>query len=558
MATLDEIRQKYPAYATKTDGELADAIYGKFYEGKIGRDEFNAKIGFKPEVVDNRGSWERLPKPRTMLKGMEQGVGDIVVGATQLGAHALPNAIVSPEAAAAVDRAVKARESGIQATRPDNYDINQVTNSEGLTSHVATSTGKGFDMARVVGNAVGTLPAAAMGPVAGTIAGSVVMPTTGDNFWMDKGKQALTGAAVGVGTKALGSLFAPEIRPAAQNLADRGVKLTPGMMGGKFAKEVEDKATSIPGTGNAIASGQRTAVESFNRAVYDEVLSPIGLKYAGKEIGYAGVNKVDDMLGAAYDKLLPKLQFRADGQLVSDLNSNLSPILASMAEPQRKQFIKIFETYVDARLLKGGGAVGGEVFKKVESEISAKARQYSISSIASEQDIGTALTEVKRALRDNLERANPAHAGELQPLNAAYARYVRLQGAAAKRVSSEGVFTPGDLAGAVKQADTSVRKGQFARGDALMQDLATDAQNVMGNSYPNSGTTGRLLQATPQGLVAGMATLPAAAPYSKLGLSLMNLWATPGPVRQLAGQATREVGPLLTPGAAQEYQRLGY
>lgn len=556
MATLDEIRKVYPAYADMPDAALADAIHAKLYSD-MPRDVFNAKIGFKPEAADNRASWERLPDRRGFAKGMEQGVGDVVVGATQLGAHVLPNSIVSPEAAAAVDRAVKAREAGIQATRPDNYGLKQVTNSEGLTSHVAPNLGKGFDMARVVGNAAGTLPAVAMGPVAGTIAGSVVMPTTGDNFWMDKGKQALTGAVVGAGTKVLAGALAPEIRPAAQNLADRGVKLTPGMMSGKYAKAAEDRLTSIPGPGAFVENSQRAAVESFNRAVYDEVLSPVGLKFAGKEVGYAGVNKVDDMLGAAYDKLLPKLQFRPDGQLAADLNANLSPILSTMAEPQRKQFIGIFKTYVENRLLQGGG-VGGEVFKKVESEISAKARQFSSSAVASEQDIATALTAVKQALRENLERANPAHAGELQPLNAAYARFVRLQGAAAKRVSSEGVFTPGDLAGAVKQADSSVRKGAFARGDALMQDLSSDAMNVMGNKYPDSGTAGRWLQSQIQGATLGAAAAaPIGAAYNPLSLSLMNLWATPGPARQLAGQATREVGPLLTPGATQEYLRLG-
>src|SRR5262249_48271023 len=44
---------------------------------------------------------------------------------------------------------------------------------------------------------------------------------------------------------------------------------------------------------------------------------------------------------------------------------------------------------------------------------------------------------------------------------------------------------------AIKRGDKSVGKGMFARGDALMQDFATAAQNVLPSRIPTSGTSER-------------------------------------------------------------------
>lgn len=45
MATLAEIRSQYPQYKDRSDQELADALYNKFYVGKIDKPEFYSKIG---------------------------------------------------------------------------------------------------------------------------------------------------------------------------------------------------------------------------------------------------------------------------------------------------------------------------------------------------------------------------------------------------------------------------------------------------------------------------------------------------------------------------------
>jgi hypothetical protein len=112
------------------------------------------------------------------------------------------------------------------------------------------------------------------------------------------------------------------------------------------------------------------------------------------------------------------------------------------------------------------------------------------------------------------------------------------------------VFTPGDFMAAVRQGDPRIRHRGFARGEALEQDWGSAGQQVMGNRYPDSGSPGRLLQATPQGLLTGLATLPAAIPYTRPGMSLMNQWYSPGGFNGLLGSTLRTGAPLAgAPGA---------
>lgn len=47
MATLGDIRVQYPQYRDMSDGQIADALYARFY-ADLPRAEFNAKIGFDP------------------------------------------------------------------------------------------------------------------------------------------------------------------------------------------------------------------------------------------------------------------------------------------------------------------------------------------------------------------------------------------------------------------------------------------------------------------------------------------------------------------------------
>lgn len=52
MATLAEIREQFPQYEDMSDGQLADALYSKFYSD-MDRDEFDRKVGLRPGWAQN-------------------------------------------------------------------------------------------------------------------------------------------------------------------------------------------------------------------------------------------------------------------------------------------------------------------------------------------------------------------------------------------------------------------------------------------------------------------------------------------------------------------------
>jgi len=124
-------------------------------------------------------------------------------------------------------------------------------------------------------------------------------------------------------------------------------------------------------------------------------------------------------------------------------------------------------------------------------------------------------------------------------VNSGYAMFTRIEDAAANKAvgGHEGVFETGDLMTAVRKGDRSVRKGAFARGDALMQDWAETAHSVLrpeGRNY--SGTAGAMKQgsvgrhvgevagAAAGGIAGhGLASIPLAAGGALAGRALGNV-----------------------------------
>src|SRR5690606_38022481 len=105
--------------------------------------------------------------------------------------------------------------------------------------------------------------------------------------------------------------------------------------------------------------------------------------------GREGMREVGDAISNAYDDLLPKLSFRADGQFARDLGQ-LQQMARSMPPAQAQQFENIVRSQVASRMTPQGGATG-QAYKEIESEIGRLARSYLNSANAGERQLGTAL-----------------------------------------------------------------------------------------------------------------------------------------------------------------------
>jgi hypothetical protein len=447
----------------------------------------------------------------------------------------------------------------------------------------------GFDAARLTGNIAATLPMAyavpagtslgarvASGAITGGASGGA-QPVLDDkgNFLEEKAKQTATGAAMGAimpilmaaASRIVSPLTSRANQPATeagrraaqvQTLQSEGVKLTPGEIAGNAAKRAEDAGTSIPLAGDVIKSSQMKSIESFNRAVVNRALSPIGKKAPGNLVGNELIEHVDDALSSAYDDVLSRMNnIQADQSFINELTT-LQGMAKTYGGDVADQFDKILGTQVYNKFTPYG-RISGEQMKQVESTLSRLARGYRGSQDFDKRQLGDAIMSVRESLRDMVARFHPAQASELQRINQGYANYAIIRDAAARTGSKEGVFSAAQLRAAVRAADKSVGKGSFAKGNALLQDLADAGVKVMGQSVPDSGTPYRGIAALLAGggaaalgnpvAGAGLASIPLI--YSNTGKNVMAalLSARPAAAEPAANFMLR-LAPAASAGAA--------
>jgi hypothetical protein len=230
-----------------------------------------------------------------------------------------------------------------------------------------------------------------------------------------------------------------------------------------------------------------------------------------------------------------------------------------MAQGLTTEMKKKFNTAINETLMRKvsrNGSILPDDFKAIDSEIGNMASRYGKSQVASEQELGDALTQLQSLLKQQMVRTNPQVAQDLAAADAGWANLVRVEGAAKAGKNAEGLFTPGQLNTAIQTADQSVRKRAVSRGTALMQDLGNAGQSVLGNKVPNSFTTDRALIS---GGALGSGLVSPAIPAALLGGAGLYLspaqralvWAASsrGQLAQPAAQAVRQASPFLIPGA---------
>jgi hypothetical protein len=400
---------------------------------------------------------------------------------------------------------------------------------------------EGFDWGRTGGNIASTLPLAAISPgttlprmaasggaVGGVAGGLQPVTDTSRDFTEQKMEQV----GLGAGT---GAVFAPLVglvsrfvggfkqTPEAERLIRQGVTPTTGARAGGIAQNLEDKAASVFPN---IATQRRNAIQQFNKAAYDEVLAPIGQKYDGP-IGQQAIGKIRNTLQGNYERILPKLRFAADEQFVDDL-AGLRELAANLPTQKARQFENILKTRFASRVGREM-TMDGKTLKQFESEMSKLLKSYG-GARGDDGLLGDALQELVSSVDRAVRRvSDPQYADELANLDKAWALYHRVNDASVRAAgSADGVFTPNQLLQAIKKGDTTSGKWRVGSGQASMQGLASDAQNVLGNTYPDSGTAGRMLTAF--GIGGGYALDPViggglaagTAMYTKPGQNLMN------------------------------------
>lgn len=314
------------------------------------------------------------------------------------------------------------------------------------------------------------------------------------NRLVNAGKNAVVGGATALGFSALGkSLSQPKVNPDVQLLKDEGVPLTPGQMGGKFAKKTEDIATSVPVMGDFIAKRQNESIEGLNRAVANRSLREINQTLPDNiSAGRSTVAYVRKAMTDSYNSVLSGMQATPDMPFSAMLQTAKAKA-GTLPAAQLDDFNRIINSEIFDKVAKNKGVLDGDAIKGIESTLTDEIKGYGAGTW-NEQKLAAALGDAKAAFRDMITRQNPKLAPQLAATDRAYANYAILRKAGSATGNDGGVFSPAQLQAAVASADSSAGRGNFASGTARMQDLSDAAKNVLPSKFQDSGTARRLMQ----------------------------------------------------------------
>jgi hypothetical protein len=388
-------------------------------------------------------------------------------------------------------------------------------------------------------------------------ASALLNPVSEGDYLNEKAKQIGIGAAGGGLIPSITGGISRAISPNASRnpnfelLKGEGVKPTVGQTLGGFWNKAEEGAQSLPIVGDAITAARTRAKEQFNNAAINRTTAPIGQHIDGT--GTGAVADAGNAISAVYDKAKSMMGgFQIDKQANSEL-ANLQTLATSGLQGRERTTVnQYFKDYLNRP------GLTAESFKELDSKLGADIAKFGKGD-AYQQKVGEALQEVQRIVTDNAKRANPAAAALFKQADQAWANLVRVEGASVGAKATDGIFTPGQLLTAVRGADQSVRDRATARGTALMQDLASAGQTVLGNKVPNSGTADRLMLGggalaggyalnpmIPAGLLAG------AAAYSPSVQSLLRgaVSSRPSYAKPVA-DAFEQAAPFLLPSGGQ-------
>jgi hypothetical protein len=398
-----------------------------------------------------------------------------------------------PDRTKEVDTAVQQREAGYEQRE-------RAAGLGGLSS----------EWARLLGNVAGTAPLAAlptggvglagrvgMGALSGALGGATAPVTGRGDFWTEKTKQMAAGGAMGGVLGGAAGTLGPKLGPDAARLAQGGVQLTPGQALGQPA--LERSLQAFPILRSYVQGQVGRSVADFDRAIGQQALEPIGIKYIPRNVkaGEELVSHVSDKLSEAYDRALPNITLSRDpvAQLVQ-ASPKIQEITSELSEDHARRLSSIIKNQVLGRFDENG-QMNGQVFKKMESTLSRRAASFHGTN---DRELGEALDNVLAGLRAEVANQNPQFAGELQNINAGWAMYARMRAAAARRATSDSIFTPADLLQSVRTGDRSAGHDAFAKGDALLQGFARAADRVMGpglQKYADPSATSMITGAGP-------------------------------------------------------------
>ncbi len=349
------------------------------------------------------------------------------------------------------------------------------TGARALPRAVARAAATRPRLARAAGTAVGE---------AGGIAAAEAIRTPGtarERAEVGTGGALATLAGHGVGQAAARALGGLPRSPAAQQLLDEGVPLTPGQAApdtfiGRAVRNTESAMRGVPFMGGGATRLQDQALQQMNRRLLQGTIPdvPGAVGVTIRSPGNAGFRQAQETFSKLYDDFWETALERAGpegAQRMARVASNIVNTRAGMElSDEAAQRVGRYVSSRVAPILKNPSS---PKLQKLNQDL----RDYALKA----RDKGDFVeAEVVEEAMEMIQRSFGAELGEqLKRINTGYAQLSVLQEAAnyAEAARRGGVFTPNELSNAVRKVGTPRR---VSAGTALMQPQANVAQETLG------------------------------------------------------------------------------
>jgi len=255
------------------------------------------------------------------------------------------------------------------------------------------------------------------------------------------------------------------------------------------------------------------------------VLAPIGVKTPKNLSGTALIAFGNKKIGDAYKGLLPKLKIKNSDMFGAALLDSVD----NLDDDIRQDITRRVNNYILKNLKKPKGLpqnvkaqpiLRGDAIKQAQAFLRRDILRLKREGSEVALRKADALEDIRSTLSMQLQMENPKLAEKLANIDKSYGLFEIVKNASIRRKQEE-LFTPVDLLQASAKSDLGKRNIKFATGEARMQKLAQEGQDVIGNTVPDSGTSSRREAAR---VVTGVGQMQGAGalgdPYLAGGLAL--------------------------------------
>lgn len=264
---------------------------------------------------------------------------------------------------------------------------------------------------------------------------------------------------------------------------------------GEAIKGAEDRIAGLPVVGDMVNARRMEGIHAFNAKTFDKALAPIRRSVDGK-VGEEAVAAARDLVSGAFNEALAGKAVQVDMPFLGQARGAMLDV----------QKIPRIGNEVAAQIDSLGIfnpdnlALSGENMQTLLGSLRQIRQAYRGDPLA--HQVNGAVKRLEKAVEGMFERQAPEVMPKYRAAKEAYRRLSTIADAVNRGKNSEGVFTPGQL-GMADRANAKKYDGELsaASGESPFHQFQRDAQNVLPNHVPDSGTAGRLV--VPGAIVAG-------------------------------------------------------